>query len=388
MKDMLFGLSPRDTKEHHRVATPLELFFDLASVVAIATAAHGLAHAISANHTLDGLIAFVFSFFTIWWAWMNYTWFASAYDNNRPLFRIISMIIIFGALILAAGISELFENRPFFFIWLGFVVMRLGQVTLWLMAARGDPVHRTTALRYAFGIAAAQIYWSCLYYGVQPGAGVFRAAFVLGILIELAVPVFAERANPTTWHRHHIIERYGLLNIIVLGEILLAVVTALRKTGDDVSLANPLVHVALSATIITCSLWWAYFSREEHLTSQESRRALLWGYGHVLVFAAGAALGGGFVVLIDVLTAHAQVSLRTGDIAIAIPLAIYLAGLWFIRDRFLEGGTRRHVLLVGAGAVLFTGLFLPAALELMTLITLVAVIVRSKASEAHPALHE
>ena len=380
MKEMTFGLSPRDRQEHHRVATPLELFFDLASVVAIATAAHGLAHAIAANHAADGVFAFVFSFFAIWWAWMNYTWFASAYDDSGPLFRVITLLIIFGALVMAAGISELFENKPILFIWLGYVVMRLGQVTLWVMAARGDRAHRTTALRYAFGIAAAQIYWSVVFFVPSPGTALFRAAFVLGIMFELAVPAFAEKANTTTWHRHHIIERYGLLNIIVLGEMLLAVVTALRKFGDEPTFANPLLHVAVSAAVIAFSLWWAYFSREEHLRSQELRHALIWGYGHVVVFAAGAALGAGFSVLIDVLTKHADVGLRTGDIAVAIPLALYLAGLWFIRDRFLAGGARRHTLLAGAVAIVVIGFLLPAALELMALATVLAVIVRSRSS--------
>lgn len=378
MKVMSFGLSPRDRQEHHRVATPLELFFDLASVVAIAAAAHGLAHAISANHAAYGVTTFIISFFSIWWAWMNYTWFASAYDNSRPLFRVITMIIIFGALILAAGISAMFEKNQFFFGWLGYVVMRLGQVTLWLMAAHGDRERRKTALKYAFGVAGAQLYWSFLFFGISPGTPAFTTAFFVGMMIELAVPAFAERANTTTWHRHHIIERYGLLNIIVLGELLLAVVTALRKLDGDIALVNPLLHVAVSAAMIAFSLWWAYFSREEHLQTQELRRALLWGYGHVVVFGAGAAIGAGFFVLIDVLTAHAEVGLRTGEIAVAIPLALYLAGLWFIRDRFLSGGPRRHALLVGAVAILVTGFFLPAALELMTLITVLAVAVRSK----------
>ncbi len=375
-----FGLSPRDRDEHHRVATQLELFFDLASVVAIATAAHGLAHAIAANHAMDGLFAFTFSFFAIWWAWMNYTWFASAYDDAQPLFRIITMLIIVGALIMAAGISELFENRPILFVWFGFVVMRLGQITLWLMAARGDRHHRTTALRYAFGIVVAQLYWTFVFWGPEPGSTLFKVTFALGMVIELAVPAFAERANTTPWHRHHIIERYGLLNIIVLGEIMLAIVTALRKSAGDITLMNPLLHVAICAAVITFSLWWAYFSREEHLQTQELRRVLMWGYGHVIVFAAAAALGAGFIVLIDVLTAHAQVGVRTGDIAVAIPLALYLIGLWFIRDRYLGGGLRRHTLLVGAVALLVAGFFLPAPLELMTAITVLSVIVRTRST--------
>ena len=377
------SVTPRDRAEHHRAATPLELFYDLASVVAIASAAHGLAHAIAAGHTGEGLVGYAFSFFAIWWAWMNYTWFASAYDNGRAWFRIVTLVIIFGALMMAAGISALFENKPIYLIWLGFVVMRLGQVALWLAAARGDPGHRTTALRYAMGITLAQVYWTALFHLLSTGTMIFNAAFVLGMVLELSVPVYAERAIHTPWHRHHIIERYGLLNIIVLGEGLLAASAALRKSGEALSLADPLLHVAISAAVITFAMWWAYFSREEHLETQEFPRAIIWGYGHVFVFASAAAVGAGFTVLTEVLTHHAEVGLHAGDLAVAIPLAIYLAAIWFVRDRYLAAlGMQRYTLLLGALTILSASLLLPAGLEIIAALAVAFVSVRSWSSGA------
>lgn len=75
-------MQPRDVNKTHRAATPLELLFDLATVIAIASAADGLHHALVAGHISEGIIKFAVAFFGIWWAWMNYTWFTSAYDNN------------------------------------------------------------------------------------------------------------------------------------------------------------------------------------------------------------------------------------------------------------------------------------------------------------------
>ena len=72
----------RDITESHRPATPLELFFDLVCVIAIASAAAGLHHAIAENHIGIGILTFTYAFGSIWWAWMNFTWFASAYDND------------------------------------------------------------------------------------------------------------------------------------------------------------------------------------------------------------------------------------------------------------------------------------------------------------------
>ena len=94
----------RSPHEPHRTATPLELFFDLVFVVAIAQAAAGLHHAIGEAHAVDGLIGYAMVFFAIWWAWMNFTWFASAYDCDDVPYRLAVFVQITGALILAAGV--------------------------------------------------------------------------------------------------------------------------------------------------------------------------------------------------------------------------------------------------------------------------------------------
>ena len=203
-----FHLAPRSKHEEHRAATPLELMFDLAAVIAIAAAATGLHHAVAESHFIDGIIGFLMSFFMIWWAWMNYTWFASAYDNGSSWFRILSMAIMFGALVLAAGIPAVFSGQPLYLALSGFIIMRLCLVVLWLAAARGDPEHRPAALRYGSGIALMQLYWIVIVLVLPAGSNAILLAFLLGFAGELGVPAFAERTSRTSWHRHHIIERY------------------------------------------------------------------------------------------------------------------------------------------------------------------------------------
>jgi len=66
-------MPPRDPQQEHRAATPLELLFDLVSVIAIAVAAAGLHHAVAEAHAVEGILKFVAAFFAIWWAWMNFT---------------------------------------------------------------------------------------------------------------------------------------------------------------------------------------------------------------------------------------------------------------------------------------------------------------------------
>src|SRR5688572_12628855 len=102
-------MTARSPHEHHRVSTPLELFFDLVFVVAVARAAAGLHHAIAELHVGAGLIGFAMVFFAIWWAWMNFTWFASAYDCDDVAYRCAVFVQITGALVMAAGIPAMFE---------------------------------------------------------------------------------------------------------------------------------------------------------------------------------------------------------------------------------------------------------------------------------------
>ncbi len=328
---------PRDSAEAHRAATPLELFFDLVSVIAIAAAAAGLHHAVAEGHALEGLPRYLLAFFAIWWAWMNYTWFASAYDDDSVAFRVLTMIIMFGALIMAAGQTLLFTELNLTVVIIGYVIMRIGMIAMWLGAARGDPERARTARRYAAGIGIAQIFWLVLPLLLALGLPL-ALLVVIGIALELAVPVFAERAATTPWHRHHIIERYGLLTIIVLGESLLAGSMAI-STATAEGLSPGLIWMAFCGIIITFALWWLYFCKEDHLTSTRVSRALSWGYGHYIVFGAGAAVGAGLAVQVELATHHAHTTQMAGDMAVALPMAAFLLGLWLVRDRHLASGT-------------------------------------------------
>src|SRR5262245_41497955 len=116
-------LAARSPEEHHRVSTPLELFFDLVFVVAIAQAAAGLHHSIAENHAASGLLTYLMVFFGAWWAWMNFTWFASAYDNDDVLYRLLILVQLTGALVFAGGIPK-FEKGDLMIGVIGYCVMR------------------------------------------------------------------------------------------------------------------------------------------------------------------------------------------------------------------------------------------------------------------------
>src|SRR5215211_4887679 len=121
-------MRPRATDEPHRASSPLELLFDLTFVVAVASITAQLAHGIAAGHALEEVTPFLQVFFAIWWAWMNFTWFASSYDTDDVPYRLLTMVQMAGVLVLAAGVPSAFEESDFRAVTLGYLVMRIGLV--------------------------------------------------------------------------------------------------------------------------------------------------------------------------------------------------------------------------------------------------------------------
>lgn len=339
------AMPPRDPHQAHRVSTPLELLFDLVVVIAIAAAAAELHHALAHAHLLEGIGKFMLAFFAIWWAWMNYSWFVSAYDNDDTLFRLLTMLVMAGALTMAAGIQQFFQHNAMNLIVIGFVIMRIAMVLFWLRATRHHPALKATTLTYAAGIFLVQIYWVALLLAQPLNPALLYGLFAFGALLELLVPAVAERQGITPWHHHHMMERYGLLNIIVLGETLLATAMAIRSLATTAQPSLLLLHIPLLAMVLLFCLWWLYFSREEHLQQHNLRMALTWGYGHLIIYAAGAAVGAGVAVNIDLVMGNAQLSVAAATASVTLAVSLYLAGLWLVRDRFIFVGAGKYTLL-------------------------------------------
>jgi low temperature requirement protein LtrA len=328
-------MGPRDRDERHRAATPLELLFDLCFVVAVAQAADRLHHALLQGRTAGAVISYVTIFFTIWWAWMNFTWFASAYDTDDVAYRLLTLLQI-GGVLLAAGVAAGFDRQDFSTVTVGYVLMRVAMVTQWLRVAHDHPAGRATALRYAVGVAVLQVGWISLL-GLPPtwrGPG-----FLLLAGLELSVPVWAERSGrPTAWHPDHIAERYGLFTLIVLGECVLAATTTVQAAIGATGLSASLAVVAAGGLVLLFAIWWSYFDRPAAEGLRASpRSAFAWGYWHLLVFASLAAVGAGLQVVAETVDHHA-LSDGTAAIALAVPVALFLVVLgllhtWVYRYR-------------------------------------------------------
>ncbi|MGH3659914.1 MAG: low temperature requirement protein A, partial [Micromonosporaceae bacterium] len=249
-------------------------------MVAIAAVTAQLAHTIADGRAADGLLPFLQVFFAIWWAWMNFTWFASSYDNDDIAYRLLTMLQMAGVLVLAAGVPTAAAESDYRAVTLGYLIMRVGLVPQWLRAGIEDPPSRRMAFRYAIGISVLQVGWVLLLVTgwTDPARSI---AFGFLVVCELSVPRWAERATTTNWHPHHIAERYGLFTIILLGETVLAVTAAVQRTFDADHVSASLVTVAACGLVLVFALWWLYFMLPAGPGLEERReRSYRWGYGH------------------------------------------------------------------------------------------------------------
>jgi low temperature requirement protein LtrA len=320
-------LGGRDREEENRVSTPLELLFDLCFVVAVSAAAAGLHHSLAGGHIGLGLGNYAMVFFAIWWAWVNYSWFASAYDTGDVRFRLTTFVIMGGVLVMAAAIPAVKGAEPDYrLLVVGYLIMRIALVPMWLQVARDHPAARTAALRYAVSITVVQALWVSRL-GYQHGrAG--TVSFIAFALMEVSVPYFAEvrTGQLTPWHPEHIAERYELFTIIVLGEVILATTQAISASLDRQDVTGNLVMVVAGGLLLVLGLWWLYF-KSPMVEALDSGSSFFFGYAHFVVFGSIAAVGAALATSVDVVEKSPEISQLSVVLLLAGAVTCYLLAL-------------------------------------------------------------
>lgn len=345
-------MTGRGHGEAHRVASPLELLFDLVFAAAFGVAGSLFAHGIAAGHSVEALGAFIFAVVAIVWAWINYSWFASAFDTDDWFFRVLTMVQMSGVIVLAIGLPQMFaslEHGGTFHnevMVCGYIVMRVALVAQWLRAAAQAPQFRRVAMTYAAFIITAQVGWVVVAFAAFPIWIALSLAAVLWIL-ELSGPAVAERkgekkgSGGTPWHAHHIAERYSLLAIISLGETVLGTLAAARAIEEAQGWSLDAIVVIAVGIALTFALWWNYFLVPSgDVLAAHRERAFVWGYGHAFVFGAIAAAGAGLHVIGYVYDPEFDVTTLTAVTCLAVPVLVYAVALYGIYSWLIRGVVR------------------------------------------------
>ncbi|MBN9158725.1 low temperature requirement protein A [Microbacterium sp.] len=334
------GLRPmrgRPRHEPHRAATPLEALYDLVFAAAFGVAGAQFAAGVAAGHGGAAVGAFAFATAAVIWAWINFAWFASAFDTDDWLFRVFTMVQMSGVIVLAIGLPRMFESLELDGVFdnrvmvAGYIVMRVGLLAQWLRAAR-DPAYRRHALTYVVFIAIAQLGWVVVAWAPLPfGAAILAAA--LCWLVELGGPVVAERKGEgegrgTPWHAHHIAERYSLLTIIALGETVIGTLAAAQEISETQGWTGDAVVVIGAGVAMTFALWWSYTMMPSGaILAVHRRRSFVWGYGHAFIFASVAAVGAGLHAIGYAFRHEHPLATPVVILMIAIPVIVFMVSI-------------------------------------------------------------
>ena len=372
----------RDPEERGRTATTLELLYDLVFVVAIGQTADQFAHMLALGHVAAAIGAFLFSMYAVLWAWISFSWFASAFDTDDWVHRLATMVQMVGATILGLGVPAVFHSMDVGqgldngVMVVGYVVMRVAMVFQWLRAARQSPRYRKTCLAYIWTIVIAQLGWVATSLFPLSLPRMAAAGSVL-LLIELLGPYLAEtRLGGTPWHPHHIAERYGGLAIIALGEGVVGTVASLSAVVEAQGWTLDAVLVAVAGLGLTFGMWWKYFliSAGDILHARRER-AYKWAYGGMPIVAAIAATGAGLHVAALFIAHHAEIGPVAVVLSLAIPVGAYMLGVYWLYGVLYGEIHRFHMLLLAMTMAVLVAAPLLAATGLSMALCLLVVMV-------------
>ena len=277
-----------------RKVTWLELFFDLIFVAAVAQVAEPLHH----HYTAGELLRLAPLLTLIWWAWTGHSFFATRFDTDDPIQRVLTLVQMFVVAVMAANAKDALDSRSSAGFAAAYAAVRLLLVAQYARV-RQVPAARGLATRYVAGHGGAAAIW--LLSSMVPVPTRFWL-WGLAFVIDLGTPWLAVRHSVDVPHNeHHLPERFGLFTIILFGEAIVAVMIGMESQETWP------IEAALSAFLsmaLLFMLWWWYFdgaagaSEQPVRTKRDAVRLNVWTYVHFPLYLAIVVIGVGLNKLV------------------------------------------------------------------------------------------
>jgi low temperature requirement protein LtrA len=271
-------------QEDKRSATWLELFYDLAFVVAVAV----LSGRLLGDLTFASVASYFAYFALLWWLWASHTYYADRYDTDDLVYRLLASGQMFAVVVIATAMEGQTTSTAAFAV--GYAIARILLVVMYWRAYRYVPETRELVRGYLVGFGSAALIWTAaIFVPEEPRFALWAVA--LGV--DLATPwVMRREQAKVPLDVSHLPERFGLFTILVLGESIAAVVTGLGHTSWTVA---PVLAAAASIGVAT-AYWWMYFDNargrivRRDPTVRRTWRPTAWIYTHLPLAASLAAL--------------------------------------------------------------------------------------------------
>ena len=309
--------------DDHRSATWLELFYDLAFVVAVGQLGHRLAH----HHDAAGVWTFIGLFVPLWWTWASYTFYADRYDTDDIGQRLLAVLQMVSVVLMAASIGA--EDSLTAFA-VAFVAAWAVLLAMYWRAYRHVEQSQELVRGYLVGFGAGWLFWVVSIW--VPGAAKY-VLWAIGLAVQLYTPFrLRDIQKQVPLSVSHLPERFGLFTILVLGESFVAIVAALTHGHWEV----PLTIGGILGVMLAAGVWWLYFDNAEgkvvrrRVGQLKAWQPTAWIYGHLPLVIGITAMGIGLEFIVAQETGSDGRWVMGGGIAAAY---LAMALLAFATDR-------------------------------------------------------
>ena len=269
----MLRILPTFYKKHPRQATWLELFFDLVFVAVIGFVTHDLAHTHNNHLSIEQLLRFPFVFVPMWWIWVTHTLYFNRFDTDSHNHKVITFIIMGMIIFLSIFLEDSLTKYYIYFVSTYFIV-RLLMSYLYLQAYKQHKI-AVFAKQVSFvTIIGASISLISI---LIPNLLFRFTIFYLGIFIDIMSQghIYGKCRDKFPVDKNHLVERIGLLALIILGESIISMVNNL----SNIDFKNIYQIIgSVSAFTMIGLIWWIYFLGIEKLEKFKDMKS-----GYILI---------------------------------------------------------------------------------------------------------
>jgi low temperature requirement protein LtrA len=234
-------------------ADPVELFFDLAYVLAFSQLVGTLIH----DPTWSGVGRTGLLFGLLWLPWQQLTWATNVVSGNGRPVRLVMLAATAVSVPMAASTSTALEEGGAVFAVSLTAIMLLGFAVQGLGSERGT-ANRQTIVRW---VAPNVVAIGVLLTGAAVDGDGRIAVWLVSVAIVLSAMVMAGKGDWVV-RAGHFAERHALIIIIALGEVIVAIglpVIAALERGEGVP--GRTVAALVASGVFAGLIWWGYFDR-------------------------------------------------------------------------------------------------------------------------------
>ncbi|MGM0508964.1 MAG: low temperature requirement protein A [Fusobacteriota bacterium] len=284
-----------DMKEERSVNW-IELFYDLVFVVLISK----LSHKLLAHPGWDTALEYTFLFLAVW-----FTWISSVYYFDLAKVTGLRLITATFVKMISVGVMTLFIENALtdgsFGFAIGYIIHHglivLLFYDLWKHNRHIEKARRGLPVVVIFYGISTILFSTSLLFSVNYRVIFWGVALFIDFLVPLVYTYrMADKGFKGSNKKLKMMERFGLLTIIVLGEGIIGIVSGLSHS----KLTPELMMAGFIQFILVFSLWYIHFRTVE---KRELRRApwwrQVWTYLHFIMYTSMIMVGVSMLYLIE-----------------------------------------------------------------------------------------